>query len=1471
MSVYFDRYIDDQQLGVLKVGLEWHRVAPLVAVSWYSEQQGGGVSIYNDEGDQVPGLTVPPSNTQVTSIVWHPIKKVLLLGWETGVLQTWNEQDKSLTDIQSLHKSPVTIAVWSAAGGRLITADTSGTLVGWKGDGQCNVTVVFQHDLKDPLTQLVFRAVEEHRQQPSVDLGGLARAAVSGDEVALDMFSSWRPKTSSTRFLVARQENLNVFVGSASGVIYYITESGSCMEVLQADGSIRFLLYYDAKEELVVVTDTMVLGEFQVEYDGTLSEITKVKLSGRSQDMQLSWAGKGILAVATGEPHIRLWDLDRGDNYAVRLDGHYFSDKDAVTSLAYCPGKAVLAAGTSLGKVAFYKYFRVEKDEEHNWHVQYVATVSGPAKMCKWGSTKNLLAVNTVKDVVILREHQMCTHFNDMVSAVQVSPTQVSIDIFTNKQHMELKSDIQIQGTFVTVDQVVIWSGRRVVVYEFSPDAQHARVVGSFESTCEMAALYENNLYLADKGDLVVANFQGAVKQKVDFTDREGEAMYIDINGSFMVVGSVNGALKLFDLSRRELRSAANPKFITDSATDFGELIQCRVNCKGTKVSCLVAQSSLLPDPKVYIWDVDTDSVSYFNFSSGREDEDDQRVPPNSATSNDSRELTVMERTKLESSRSVCGRFVVNHFWEPSDPRLFVCEAKLLPDTTKPPISSTLLLNKTSSSQVRMQSELIIVSMFSTAESGVVVQDWLPLSEQHSHVVGVAVPYFYLLLKLDSLILDADKETGSSLYLTAKRPSQISTHVMRDFQGLESADKTTKQAMMEFSYHLSVGNMDEAFKAIKTIKSQQVWENMARMCVKSKRLDVASVCLGNMGFARGSRMLKMALSEPELDARVAMLAIVLDMKDEAAHLYQRCGRWDLLNRLYQDTGEMEKAIELARTKDRIHLRHTFYRCAKTLEARGELQDAVPFYEQSETHRFEVPRMLFDDTLALEQYATQTKDKGVKRWWAQYMESTGDMETALEYYEAAEDYLSLARVYCYLNDLEKAAKLANDTGDKAACYHLARQYENSDNIKEAIHFFSRAQAYGNAIRLCKENQFEDQMLNLALMAGPREQLDAARYFESLGKGGIERAIMLYHKAGLLTKATDLAFKHQQFNALQMIALDLTSECDPALLSKCAAFFIDNGQFDKAVDMFAISKKYVEALDLCVQHNIPITEEVAERLTIPKDEGTAEERRKVLLKVAECAYAQNNYHLATKKYTEAGDKVNAMKSLMKSGDTKRIMYFAQTSRERDIYIMAANYLQSTEWQKSPEIMKSITTFYTKAKAHDLLAGFYDACAQAEIDEYKDYDKALSALSEAYRSFSKAQQGNTAELDGRVSNLREKIELVKKFVQIRSQFQVSPDEAMLAARDFANELRNDEAVRRADLYALIVEYLARSQKYEMAYKAIEQMKQRCPGAQIGHHISEPVLLAISQAVGVQINRQSRGNLRGGFDANMELSDNE
>ena len=47
--------------------------------------------------------------------------------------------------------------------------------------------------------------------------------------------------------------------------------------------------------------------------------------------------------------------------------------------------------------------------------------------------------------------------------------------------------------------------------------------------------------------------------------------------------------------------------------------------------------------------------------------------------------------------------------------------------------------------------------------------------------------------------------------------------------------------------------------------------------MKTKRLDVAAVCLGNMGNARGAKALREAQKEPEFDARVAVLAVQLGM------------------------------------------------------------------------------------------------------------------------------------------------------------------------------------------------------------------------------------------------------------------------------------------------------------------------------------------------------------------------------------------------------------------------------------------------------------------------------------------------------------------------------------------------------------------------------------------------------------------
>ena len=71
-----------------------------------------------------------------------------------------------------------------------------------------------------------------------------------------------------------------------------------------------------------------------------------------------------------------------------------------------------------------------------------------------------------------------------------------------------------------------------------------------------------------------------------------------------------------------------------------------------------------------------------------------------------------------------------------------------------------------------------------------------------------------------------------------------------------------------------------------------------------------------------------------------------------------------------------------------------------------------------------------------------------------------------------------------------------------------------------------------------------------------------------------------------------------------------------------------------------------MDLCLAHNVIITEELAEKMTLPKDTGNPELRNKILEKIAESCMQQGSYHLATKKFTQAGNKVKVNCSRKKS---------------------------------------------------------------------------------------------------------------------------------------------------------------------------------------------------------------------------------
>lgn len=1507
-SALFFQYFCKKNAGKSKDIVAWSKVEPILAVA--SETR---VLFFQEEGEQLMNNFVERSSN-VTKMEWQPESFILAIGWADGVISLWNLRDRLQREDDAVHKSPITLLKWKDDGTRLVTGDRRGAIGVWQTDIRGRLMPICHYRKNGAITHCVFAAfhgAKDHSRCTSFFFGGDQGVVSYADDIGhcMDVQSLRSPVFSMLYY--KGKDRVVIITESMLLLQLEISPSGKVSPIkvkLSASvGSTNFfrafwvgpgLLLTSSGEQLLrfwdlgnennyIINITDIEGKFSIP---RLDEVSAMAFC----------RNRGSLVVGTTSGCLLMWNFcGRGNN--IKNKSKYLQNESSVKQTSANNWQLVFQK-KMLGRIMDMKW----GFQAHLLSVQIESKAASMAlSSVNEGGYKEGKESNEGKEekdngidsslvdgnqVCILNETALQASMNSQLACVQQSPDELIIEVAPgslppNMSRRErdkrtillpLRCGVRIRGLTQSGPRLAVWNGSQVEVYELQGHSSSKKAgvsqsgvgsmpqivfLNSFDSRACKVGMSRDHIFMAIGSRLDVTNSSGVVKQTLSFTDVEGDPVMLDVNvrGTHMAVATNKGLLKIFSVSRREVKQIGTGAQLlnyidmvgkkTCKANEGGrnkaphgtpKLRSIRCNADGTLVSILIDRKlnsfHTEGDSRIYVFNTELSSINTYDFGP-------ERYPTSHLWDTDEGRLLVTEAclskpgSTVKSDTSYASVTVPEAQEDTKEDRNNDGETakgnkkgllgkignkKGLLQKMKKAAKLQIMINKASGIGI---DQSIISTLFATTEHGILQQDFFTVDRAKLSLMGVNVPYLYFIVGSDNTI--RSPHTPSSPTATASNTKRrLRSRLMRDFVGLDRVDETTKKALLEFSYYLTIGNMDAAYRSVKLIQSPSVWENMAHMCVKTKRLDVAEVCLGNMGHARGAKAVREAkANEPEHEARVAMVAVQLGLLEDAERLYTEGKRFDLLNELYQASGQWKEALTISEKQDRIHLKSTHYMYAKHLEKIGDSTGAMEHYEAANSHRYEVPRMLFDAERLddLQSYIKRSRDPKLLRWWAQYCESVADLDGAMRYYIKAEDHLSQVRIHCFRQEFDEAAETVFNAPKKimkAAAYHLARQHEGHGNIKEAINFFVRAGRYNHAVRIAKRGNLNEELLALAKVSPKSTMTEAAKHFESQKR--FEEAVLLYSKSDNLDRALSLCFKEKLFEQLRSITEQLASDdpdgdgdpntkADPQMLARCAEFFMDHGEFEKAVHISITAGKPDTALELCVEHRIKITDEMAERMTPAKKSSNEPgasafniERSKLLTAIARCCKKQCSYHLACKLYTLAGDKMKALAALLKSGDTDKIIFFATVSRSRDVYVLVANYLQNLDWRNEKAVMKAIIQFYTKARSFAQLAAFYESCAAVEVDEYRDYEKALTALKSSLKYLGKLMKSReqAAANEDKVASIQRRCSIVERFIHARSLVKSDPTQMVSICEELLDTSRTDEAVQSGDIYALLIQ---------------------------------------------------------------------
>jgi len=732
-----------------------------------------------------------------------------------------------------------------------------------------------------------------------------------------------------------------------------------------------------------------------------------------------------------------------------------------------------------------------------------------------------------------------------------------------------------------------------------------------------------------------------------------------------------------------------------------------------------------------------------------------------------------------------------------------------------------------------------LITFFVTSDSGIREHTRIECKTHQSALLGISIPFYYI------IDYNTNSNTNDSQIIVS-----IKEKCFAEYEDIkEDLDEELKSAISNFTASLANNDIDKAYTSIRRMNNPQLWKQLGNFCIRNKRPELAEVCLTNLNNPIGTNIIK---HTKDIDEQLAIVAIYLNKLELAKGLYRQCTNKSLLVKFLEICGEWEEAIEVAKKYDKIRLSSLYYKIGQYYECSGNISLAVKYYELSGNEEREVPRILQDNGMArqLLKYIETSKNPKLCKWYGRFMESKGDMKTANKFYRLGNDYAALTRIACESGDIETAERIATNSKDLCAAYYLARKYEYEGEIHYAIEWYTKAHRLLHAIKLAKERQMDTELFNLVLMSAKVIKLQYAEYFEN--KQMFKEAAILYGKGGNEKMAEKLSKEHnltEQLTALTKNAIQDKS------LPQSRSSELTNAQ--TSINFLLQEKRYKEVLDLCERNKVKMTKDLADKILYGDNSKKSEN---LVMQVAKLCKRQELFDIAFQLYTQLNKKEKAMKCLVKQGNIGLIISYATSVKDPRVYILAADYLNTNANSKTDiTVLSTIVDFYKQAKDYEGLARFYESQAQNEVNEYRDYEKASAAMTEALRAIRKVP---TSYLH---KQLEYKAKLISDFVKAQHMgMNGERAKEMLSIYDSIIESPDAEsAVRVGDVIAQVIEYYCNIKNYKKAYKYLQKIIAK--GINISPYLDQSVIDGLYNVLG--LHNDNNGKVAEESDYNIYM----